>query len=241
MARTAPANATDKLSAAQIAWYAQQAGFSGPDLATAVAVALSESGGRINATHTNSGGSTDYGLWQINDKAHPDLITADAQWWVAGFNAQMAFKVYQKAGNSFSPWSVFKSGAYLAHLPAAKIAAGNPQSSGLVQAGPDTVTTNNPISDLLSPLVGLANAAKTIAGSVFKATAWSANPHNWVRVAFIGIGGVLVVSSLAVIAKPYVMGAAAPIVGAAADIAPGGGAIKKVAKVAASKGAKGAK
>lgn len=231
MAREAPANATDKLSAAQIAWYAQQAGFTGKDVTTAVAVALAESGGRINAKGgPNSNGSYDYGLWQINEKAHPDLITADAQWWVAGFNAQMAFKVYSAAGNSFRPWSTFTSGAYLTHVPEAMLGAANPQSSGLVEAGPNTVIEHNPISDLVAPF-------KAIAGAVFKTSVWVANPKNWGRVAFIGIGGALVVGSLALVAKPYVMGAAAPIVNAATNVVPGGGAIKSVAK-AAAKGAK---
>jgi hypothetical protein len=231
MAREAPANATDQLSAAQIAWYAQQAGFGGGDVARAVAVALAESGGRINAKGgPNKDGSYDYGLWQINEKAHPDLITADAQWWVAGFNAQMAFKVYSAAGNTFRPWSTFTSGAYLPHMGAALLGAGNPDSSGLVQAGDNTVIEHNPISDLVAPF-------KSIAGAVFKTSVWVANPHNWGRAAFIAVGGALVIGSLAIMAKPYIMGAAAPIVNAAADVVPGGGAVKKAAK-AAAKGTK---
>lgn len=231
MAREAPANATDKLSAAQIAWYAQQAGFTGSAVTTATAVALAESGGRINARGgPNSNGSYDYGLWQINEKAHPDLITGDAQWWVAGYNAQWAFKIYQAAGNSFRPWSTFTSGAYLAHMGAAALGAANPQSSGLVEAGPNTVIEHNPISDLVAPF-------KAIAGAVFKTAAWVGNPHNWGRVAFIGVGGALVIGSLGIMAKPYVMGAAAPLVNAATNAVPGGGAIKSAVKSAA-KGAK---
>jgi len=230
MAREAPANATDRLSAAQIAWYAQQAGFSGGNVAVAVAVALAESGGRINAKGgPNSNGSYDYGLWQINEKAHPDLITGDAQWWVAGYNAQMAFKIYQASGGKFTAWSTYKSGAYLTHMGEALLGAASPDSSGVVEAGPETVIEHNPIADLVAPF-------KSIAGAVFKMSTWMANPHNWARVVFIGAGGALVIGSLAIMAKPYVMGAAAPIVNAATDMAPGGGAIKKVAK-AAAKGA----
>lgn len=231
MVRQAPANATDVLNAAQIAWYAQQAGFPKQDIPRAVAIALAESGGKINAVGgPNKDGSYDYGLWQINGSAHSDLITADAQWWVAGFNAQWAFKIYQGAGNSFSPWSTFKSGAYLPHMGAALLGAANPQSSGTIEAGPDTVITHNPISDLVAPF-------RVIAGAVFKTAAWVGNPKNGIRVIFVFVGGTLVVGALALAAKPYVLGAAAPVLNTVAGVAPGGGAIKKAASVAA-KGAK---
>lgn len=228
MARDAPANAEQTLTAAQIAYYAKQAGFQGNDLTTAIAVALAESSGRLTATNTNSNGSTDYGLWQINDKAHPDLITADAQWWSPPINAQMAFKVYSDAGNKFTPWSVFKSGAYVTHLGVALVGAMNPDEQGVVQAGDNTVITHNPLEDMVAPF-------KAIAGAVFKTAAWTSNPKNWGRVLFIGAGGALVIGSLAIMAKPYIMGAAAPIVDAATGAVPGGNAIKGVARKAAAK------
>jgi len=231
MARDAPANATDVLNAAQIAGYANQAGFPANAIATATAIALSESSGRINAVGgPNKDGSYDYGLWQINEKAHGDLITADAQWWVAAYNAQWAYQIYQASGNSFRAWSSFNSGAYMTNMPAALLGALKPEHPGLVVAGDNTVIEHNPISDLVAPF-------KAIAGVVFKTGAWVSNPKNGLRTIFVFAGGALVIGALMVVAKPYVMGAAAPVLNAAAGVAPGGGAIKKVAG-AAAKGAK---
>lgn len=246
MARSAPPGAAQTLTAGQIAGYAKLVGFSGQGLVDAVAIALAESsGGTAKIGGPNSDGSRDYGLWQINDRAHPDLITADAQWWSPAINAQMAFKVYSAAGNSFKPWSTYANGTglrYLSNLPVAKTAAWMPDAVGEITPGEGGIITHDPVSDAISamasPIAALANAMKAIAGAVFKATAWTANPKNWGRVAFIGVGGALVIGSMTLIAKPYFMGAAAPVVNAVTDVAPGGGVIKKAAKAAAKGSAK---
>lgn len=112
---------TGNLSAAQIAVYAANAGFQGTDLQRAVAIALAESSGNPNVVgdlNLTPGGSV--GLWQINLAAHPEfagMYLTDPQ-----TNANAAYSVYQAAGNSFSPWSTFKSGAYEAYLPQAQSA-----------------------------------------------------------------------------------------------------------------------
>lgn len=103
------------LSASEIAQYASDAGFTGDDLVTAVAIALAESGGDPKAngdTQLTPGGSI--GLWQINLAAHPEYAGVDLTDPVE--NAQAAFHVYQQASYSFTPWSTFKGGQYLAHL-----------------------------------------------------------------------------------------------------------------------------
>jgi hypothetical protein len=107
-----------KLSAADIAGYAQNAGFSGVDLVNAVAVALAESGGDPGAVgdlDLTPGGSV--GLWQINLKAHPDLAGLDLT--DPQTNANAAYQVYSDAGNSFGPWTTWKTGAYAAYMGAA--------------------------------------------------------------------------------------------------------------------------
>lgn len=110
---------SNRLSAADIAGYAGNAGFSGPDLQVAVAVALAESGGDPGITGDlaiTPGGSV--GLWQINLKAHPQYTAvqlADPQ-----ANANAAYAVYAAAGNSFQPWSTYKSGVYSDFIVAAQ-------------------------------------------------------------------------------------------------------------------------
>src|SRR5216684_2897645 len=104
-----------KMNASDIATYARQAGFSGNDLATAVAIALAESSGNptvVGDLNLTPGGSV--GLWQINLKAHPDLAAGDLT--DPQTNANAAYAVYQAAGNSFHPWTTYKTGAYTAYL-----------------------------------------------------------------------------------------------------------------------------
>lgn len=62
------------LTAPEIAYLAASVGWTGDDIAVAVAIVLAESGGVTNAFRpesANPGGGNDRGLWQINDKAHP--------------------------------------------------------------------------------------------------------------------------------------------------------------------------
>lgn len=104
-----------KLSAAQIAQYAQGAGFSGDDLVVATAVALAESSGNtgvVGDLALTPGGSV--GLWQINLRWHPEYTAEELT--DPATNAAAAFKIYTAAGNSFTPWSTYKNGAYGNHL-----------------------------------------------------------------------------------------------------------------------------
>jgi len=103
----------------EIARVARKAGFRGEDLATAVAIAYAESGGDARAYNPETAAGTppgegSYGLWQIYLKAHPEFKGLDL--FDPQTNANTAFRVYQQAGNSFRPWSTFKSGTFSAHL-----------------------------------------------------------------------------------------------------------------------------
>jgi len=122
MSRAVGANVLSggKLSPSQIGVLASNAGFSGGDLITAVAIALAESGGDPNAHgDLTLPGSGSYGLWQIYAHAHPEFGPDFTQLYDPAINAAAAFSVYSAAGNSFSPWSTFKGGQYEAHLDVA--------------------------------------------------------------------------------------------------------------------------
>jgi len=99
-----------------IAQYAANAGFSGMALQTAVAIALAESSGNPNAVGDLNRG-TSVGLWQINLKAHPEFAGVNLR--DPQTNANAAFSIYSAAGNSFSPWTTFRTGAYQAFLSSA--------------------------------------------------------------------------------------------------------------------------
>ena len=90
-----------KLSPGQIAGFAQNAGFSGDDLVTAVAIALAESAGDPNAV---GDAGTSIGLWQIHYTVHPEFDPTqlhDPQ-----YNANAAFDLFTRR-NGFNDWSTF--------------------------------------------------------------------------------------------------------------------------------------
>jgi soluble lytic murein transglycosylase-like protein len=92
-----------------IAGVASNAGFSGVDLITAVAIAYAESSGNPNAVGDVTLGRS-IGLWQINLAAHPEY--SEDSLYDPQTNANAAFAIYQAAGDSFSPWTTFNNGAY---------------------------------------------------------------------------------------------------------------------------------
>lgn len=114
---------TGNLSAAQIAQYAQNAGFQGNDLATAVAIALAESGGNPQAYNPETAANApqnkgSYGLWQIYLNAHPEF--AGFNLYDAQTNANAAYEIYSQSG--FGAWSTFNGGQYQAFLGDAQAA-----------------------------------------------------------------------------------------------------------------------
>ena len=102
------------LSAAQIAsvikYYKENgtAPITDDNAVKAVAIALAESGGNVEAVGgPNSNGTRDWGLWQINDIHNPnDRVkhSAAANWLMAWRIAAM--------GTSWSPWATYNSGKY---------------------------------------------------------------------------------------------------------------------------------
>jgi cell wall-associated NlpC family hydrolase len=95
------------LSAAQVAGLVKQAGFPSSDQVIMVAIAKAESGFNTAATHTNSNGSVDRGLFQINS-VHgfdPNKLLSDPT-----FNTQCAKKIYD--GQGLRAWTVYTTGAW---------------------------------------------------------------------------------------------------------------------------------
>lgn len=115
-------SATGTLSPLQIGALAFNAGIiSQAALSIAIAIALAESGGRVSATHSNTDGSTDYGLWQINGRAHPSYSPSQLVG-NASYNAAAMFAI-SAAGTNWNPWTTFTSGAYRQFLGQANTAA----------------------------------------------------------------------------------------------------------------------
>ena len=102
-----------------IAIVAKNAGFTGTDLVTAVAVALAESGGNAMAYNPNDPGGS-YGLWQIDLGLHPEFQGENL--YDPQTNANAAYSVWQRQG--WEGWSTYKNGNYKLHLPVAAASVG---------------------------------------------------------------------------------------------------------------------
>jgi hypothetical protein len=82
--------------------------------AIAAAIAEAESGGDANQYNpTDNGGTqTSWGLWQVSHGDHSPY----PNWNDPATNAKYAVAKYRGAGNAFSPWGTYDSGAYRAFL-----------------------------------------------------------------------------------------------------------------------------
>jgi len=109
------------LTISQLAALAAGAGFSGNDLAIAIAVALAESQGNPQAYNPEKAagavqGQGSFGLWQIFLSKHPEFSAVDLL--DPQTNAAAAFTIYSNAGNSFRPWATYTNQAYLPYMGA---------------------------------------------------------------------------------------------------------------------------
>jgi hypothetical protein len=113
------------------------AGGSAASAPIAAAIAEAESSGNsasVNATDPLPGGGTQtaWGLWQIANGTHnqpaPNILDPTV-------NAKQAVAKYQGAGNTFSPWGTYVSGAYLPHVSngVAPSSTGVPASTATAQ------------------------------------------------------------------------------------------------------------
>jgi hypothetical protein len=83
---------------------------------TAAAIALAESDGCSTDLNTtdNGGTQTSYGIWQESNGTHRPPVANILN---PKVNAREAVAKYDGAGDSFSPWGTYDSGAYEQFLP----------------------------------------------------------------------------------------------------------------------------
>jgi hypothetical protein len=185
-----------RVSPQQIAGYAIGAGFPPDQIATAVAVALAESGGETTATNRNSNGSTDYGLWQINT-VHGALLNQGDKFNGAD-NAKMALTVYARAGNKWTPWSVYKSGTYRAQMGTGTLAAAKPiapDNGPATAPDPNATTAGINATPAASPfdILGPIGAAL---GSLTSVVNKLTSGGLWLRIGSFMVGSLLIGLSL---------------------------------------------
>jgi hypothetical protein len=201
--------AGQKLTPNQIGLWARQGGFPESEIPTAIAVALAESSGRIDAIGgLNLNGTQDYGVWQINNGAHKDKFAQWPQWWTVT-NANMAYAVWRErqrlfGGTGWEAWSVYQSGAYRLYLALGTFTGEGTQNATSPEGSLKTVVTAP------EALVEVGNAVKNIADGFQKAGVWMSKSENWIRVAQIGVGAGLIIAAITVVIKPAVDAVAGP-------------------------------
>lgn len=202
-----------RLNEFQIAGYALAAGFPAQEIATAVAVALAESGGDPAATNKNTNGSYDYGLFQINT-VHGALLTQGDKFNPLD-NAKMAFTVWAGAGNKWTPWSVYKSGVYRAQLLKGTAGAAKPEMPGATAWQPPLVSPDGepipydpntggaaipgqggPIDQAVGALGSIVDTLTTLTTTVNTTITTLLSGGFWLRIAAFLVGALLVGISL---------------------------------------------
>lgn len=175
--------------------------WTGRDVKIATAVALAESRGKMDATNTNTNGTTDDGPWQVNSVHGYDRnrLRTDPAYTVAA-----AHEVWQKQG--WRAWVTYKTGAYLAFMGQdADLTADDPslaEKIGRAILGPvtgslvpDSVAEGvaggalGPIGGAVvtgqNPLDGMAAVGRILTSLT--------DPSTWMRIGKGYLGGVLIV------------------------------------------------
>jgi hypothetical protein len=193
----------------QLALAAYHAGWRGTDLRKAIAIAFAECGGKVTtekrgdvALQTRTWGPS-IGPWQIRS-LNAQKGTGGERDEIANqslpTNAQHAYAIWREAGNSFSPWTT-AGGAFMFYWVRAGTAAGRAEAdpTQVGGGGPgDPGDTSDPVNTS-NPLTDAAGAAKNAVKMLAEAGAWIADPHNWMRIAQVTVGGAVVIAGLAVI------------------------------------------
>lgn len=175
-------------------------------------VAMSESGGDDSVV--NSIGCV--GLLQINQPVHVGAHPTWTRKWLQNpiNNLKAGLVLYKGAGSSFdAPWADSKTKGGIPGGWGPKVTGG---STGATQAADDPCDalkgtpgyefctrgngdTGTPADDLQEAAAQIGRIAQAVA----KAGNWLADPGNWVRITYVAGGGLLALTAVAVIIRPY--------------------------------------
>jgi len=142
---------------------------------TMAAIAMAESSGVVDATNSNTNGTIDRGLWQINS-VHSQF---DAQRLLTDplYNAQAAVAVEKSQG--LGAWTTYTSGAYSAYLGKADkiVGYGGTRPGGQPVGG--TSSGGADVGTILGEYSSLRDMPRT-------APPGTANPWQWFQASFTG-------------------------------------------------------
>jgi hypothetical protein len=187
-----------ELSFSEIAKHALEAGWTGNDAKVAVAIAMAESGGNPRATNF-VGRDLSFGLWQINMlgamgparrtkyglKANEDLFDP-------GTNAKVAYGIWAEAGKKFTPWSVYLNKRYMIYVAGADFGIREVQ--------------NKPLNYAKPTIGGITNPLDAITADFGDIKEFVTNRDNWLRLAAVLGGGVLIILAVLLILTDTLVG-----------------------------------
>lgn len=179
----------------QLVQYAQNAGFTGNNSIIAAAIAMAESGGNPNAYNAELSSNTPLGngsrgLWQIYGNAHPEYNNNSMYNPID--NAKAAFAIYQAAGNSFTPWSTYKSGAYMQYLMNTSTNTNGNSGYNPMPGSSPAQTISGWLGNLGSTLSGnnpISNAGSFLTNLPSTLSAWFAKGEMLIVIVIIGLIG----------------------------------------------------
>lgn len=228
------------MNQSQIYSYAKGAGLSDDKAKVAAAIAMAESGGNASQV-TNDSDDYSFGLWQINMKgsmgpsrrAMYGLANNDALLDPAT-NARVMSAISHQ-GVSFSAWTTYTSGRYKQFLNSGVTLVSLP-IPGLTGAAVTGVRgtlgfLENAIPGVNTSLDVLDTVTK-LGGAVTNTARWVSNPRNWLRVAYVIGGGILIYAGVEALILP----GSAKITGKVMGVVGPGGKVAKVAGAAKNLG-----
>jgi hypothetical protein len=211
------------LTGGQVAAYAREAGFKPGEVQVMVAIAWVESSFNTNAKNPTS---TATGLWQIL-ASHEQFKGWDLT--DPAVNAKAARKLYVDA-KGFKPWTASQGkwtrkenialGLKYAQQGANVSVPDLPGHIGV----PDVIT--DPLNAVKDTAESTADAVKAVGGAV----GWLSQPANLRRVAYVWVGGSMVLAGVVLIGFPY----AKPIASKALKVATPIGRISSLAEAGAA-------
>jgi hypothetical protein len=235
-------NDQTKLSGAEVAKAAWQAGFRGQDWVKAVAIAGRESGWKP-AIHGSDSPQANYtgdrGLWQINaindaGLKSAGIISSPTDLFDPIVNARAAFYLYSRAGNKFSPaWSVGSGGwdgigdpLTNTNIPAAQAAVDAANAAGVGSpvnyrppsgSGDGAGGAPDSAGGVEIPFIDIPGwgTISDAGGAVMAFIGALMNPHTWVRIVQVIGGAVLLLLGIWSLAGKEVAAVATPMLSAA--------------------------
>lgn len=172
------------LTISQLLAYAKQAGFTGSDMITIVAISLAESSGNTCSWNPNDPNGGSFGVLQINGAHFHSGATSQS----CALDPQCSFTYGHSLFTSqgFKPWGTFTNGSYLQYMGQVSSSSPSPvvptSSSNL---GTGSLNPLQPIQDLFSRLGPLWD--------------WLSNP---IRILKMVVGMLLVVGSILLLIAP---------------------------------------